>query len=55
VEMGEIQEESEDVVVKWLRAKLGVLSRSELKDNREAAQQLFEINEAFTEWKHLNA
>lgn len=35
----------------WLRAELKVISRAELKDNKEAAQHLLTINEEFKSWK----
>jgi len=49
-----ITSQTETNVVSWLRDKLGVLSRAELKDNKEACFKLFAIQEEFIAWKHQN-
>jgi hypothetical protein len=47
----EIVKPSEDEATSWLRQKLGVQSRAELKANQEAQQRLFAINQEFNAWK----
>ena len=38
-------------VADWLRDELNIFSRSELKDNREAAKQFWFIYQEFMQWK----
>jgi len=40
----------EDAAKQWLRDYLGVKSRAELKDNKEAQQLLDKINREFKQW-----
>ena len=47
----EIEEPSEQAATQWLRFKLGVQSRAELKNNREAVTQLKLVNQEFRAWK----
>ena len=54
LEAGHIFDPSEEAAVDWLRETLQILSRSELKDNREAALKLLEIHEDYITWKHQN-
>lgn len=46
-----IPEPSAQAATIWLRSELKVISRAELKDNKEAAQHLLTINEEFKAWK----
>ena len=55
METGKIEAISEVESVRWLRKELNILSRAELKDNHDAAVHLFQIQEEFLAWKHLNA
>jgi len=50
-----IPDQTETNTVVWLRKELGILSRAELKDNKEACLKLFSIQEEFIAWKHQNA
>ena len=54
LEHGNIFDPSEEEAVNWLRETLQILSRSELKDNKEAATKLFAIHEDYITWKHQN-
>lgn len=49
-----IGDQSEAPTVVWLRDKLGIQSRAELKDNKDACLKLFSIQEEFIAWKHQN-
>jgi hypothetical protein len=51
VSLGFIPEANTKMATEWLRSELGVLSRTELKTNPEAAQTLLNINEEFKAWK----
>jgi hypothetical protein len=51
VELGFVPEASTKLATDWLRSELGVISRTELKTNPEAAQTLLNINEEFKAWK----
>ena len=51
VETGCIFDPSEKEAADWLRQELGIVSRSELKGNQDAARQLLQINEEFKQWK----
>lgn len=42
--------DSEEAAATWLRGKLGIDSRSDLKHNEEARNELRFINERFQEW-----
>jgi len=55
VETNAILSEDEAPAIQWLRHELGILSRAELADNKDAALRLFSIQEGFIAWKHLNA
>lgn len=46
-----ISSPSEDDATTWLRQALGVQSRAELKNNQDAQQRLFAINQEFNAWK----
>jgi len=54
LEGGYILDPTEEAAVNWLRETLQILSRSELKDNKDAATQLFAIHEDYITWKHQN-
>jgi len=47
---GEIFEADEQSATEWMRGALGIQSRSELKTNQAARDQLQEINKAYQEW-----
>jgi hypothetical protein len=51
VAIGFISEANTKLATDWLRSELGVISRTELKTNAEAAQLLLNINEEFKAWK----
>lgn len=51
VAIGFISEANTKLATDWLRSELGVISRTELKTNSEAAQLLLNINEEFKAWK----
>jgi len=51
VEIGNIQEANEKSTIDWMRNELGIASRTELKNNADAARHLFAINEEFKAWK----
>lgn len=46
-----ILEPSEQAAADWLRSRIGIQSRAELKNNQEAQKKLFAINQEFNEWK----
>ena len=48
---GEILEADETDVVAWLRAHLGIKSRSELPTNPEAMRKLRLLNQEYQQWK----
>ena len=48
---GQIFKTDQTSVIDWLREELKIQSRSELKDNREAARQFWFINQEFMQWK----
>jgi hypothetical protein len=48
---GNILEVSEKEVADWMRSEFGVASRSELRDNPDAAKHLHTINEEYKLWK----
>ena len=54
LECGHIFDPVEEEAVNWLRETLQILSRSELKDNKDAATKLFAIHEDYITWKHQN-
>lgn len=47
----EIFDPSEQEAAEWLKSKLGISSRAELKSKPEAVQGLLEINEDYQLWK----
>ena len=49
--MGHIFEVSEKEATDWLRSYLNVMSRSELRELKAAAQKLINLNEEFKQWK----
>ena len=49
---GQILEAEELATVGWLRTKLEIESRTELRNDKIKAQQLYTINEGFKSWKH---
>lgn len=51
VESGEIFEGGEEPATNWLREKLHVQSRSEIRENPQKARLLLEINETYKAWK----
>lgn len=51
VKAGEIFEPSEEMATEWLREKLHVQSRSEIRENPQKARLLLEINETYKAWK----
>jgi hypothetical protein len=51
VAIGFVSEANTKLATDWLRSELGVISRTELKTNAEAAQLLLNINEEFKAWK----
>jgi hypothetical protein len=51
VEFGEIFEPVEEHAAEWLRGKLLVQSRSEIRDSPQKARLLLEINETYKAWK----
>lgn len=53
-EDGQIISATEQESTDWLRDYLGVVSRSELKTNREARMRLDSINTEFLTWKQKN-
>jgi hypothetical protein len=50
-EQGLLLETSEANATEWLKTYLNIVSRKELKDNREAQMLLNKINKEFKEWK----
>lgn len=55
LDTGNIIDATEKDTVDWMRNELGIASRSELKNNAEAAKHLSTINEEFKAWKRSNA
>lgn len=55
METGNVIEATEKDTIDWMRNELGVASRSELKNNIEAAKHLIAIYEEFKAWKRSNA
>lgn len=51
-ETGKIEKSDPNVATEWLRQRLGVKSRAELKDNHEARLRLDSINMEFQKWKN---
>lgn len=51
VENGFIFDDSEDDVIDWMKHELGISSRSELKTNKTAADNLKGFNMEFQQWK----
>lgn len=51
VESGEIFEGGEEPATQWLRERLHVQSRSEIRENPQKARLLLEINETYKAWK----
>jgi len=51
IETGQINDPSEEAATDWLRGELLISSRSELKENRQAAQQFKFIHQEFQAWK----
>lgn len=51
LQSGLIFEMDEQSVIGWLKSELDVQSRTELKENREAARRLYAIQEEFNLWK----
>lgn len=52
---GNIIDPTEKDTIDWMRNELGIASRSELKNNTEAAKHLMTIYEEFKAWKRSNA
>jgi hypothetical protein len=52
IEAGQIFDDDERAVAQWLKEKLGVNSRSELKDNQAAAKRFWQIKEEFELWNN---
>jgi len=48
---GQIFKQDQASVIEWLRDELKIKSRSELKENREAARQFWFIHQEFMQWK----
>jgi hypothetical protein len=51
VESGEIFDLGEEPATQWLREKLHVESRSEIRENPQKARLLLQINETYKAWK----
>ena len=51
LDTGNIFDPTEKDAAEWLRHELGIASRSELKEDIEAARRLLQINEEFKRWK----
>lgn len=51
IEKGQTFDESEEVAAEWLRTELGISSRSELKENRDALRYFTTIQQEFLAWK----
>lgn len=51
LDTGNIFDPTEKDAAEWLRHELGIASRSELKQDMEAARRLLQINEEFKQWK----
>lgn len=54
VDTGNIFEETEAKAVDWLKSYLDIKSRATLKDNPEAAKQLYRIEQEFISWKNAS-
>ena len=50
VETGNILEAKEADVIDWIKAELGIKSRSELKNNPQAVKKLWTIEEEYKLW-----
>ena len=50
VDTGNILEPTENEVVHWLKAELGIISRAELKNNPQATKKLWTIEEEYKLW-----
>ena len=50
IENGQIFDDAEQAVIDWLKETLGIQSRSELKDNMDAATKFWKIKEEFELW-----
>lgn len=51
VESGNALEASEKETIDWMKSEFGIASRTELRNNPEAAKHLIIINEEFKAWK----
>lgn len=51
LEAGQTFDASEDIATAWLKEKLNIKSRAELRENNAAATQLRIINQEFQAWK----
>lgn len=51
LEAGQTFDASEDIATAWLKEKLNIKSRAELRENNAAASQLRIINQEFQAWK----
>jgi len=51
LDIGQIFESSEDAVVTWLKEELEIQSRSELKENYQAAKKLQFVIKEYHSWK----
>lgn len=51
MDIGQIFEASEDAVVTWLKEELEIQSRSELKENYQAAKKLQFVIKEYHSWK----
>ena len=51
LDIGQIFEMTESAVVAWLKEELDIQSRSELKENQQAAKKLQYIQQEYRSWK----
>ncbi len=51
LEKGQTFDTGEQVAAEWLKEELGIQSRAELKDNRDAARHFNTIQQEFLAWK----
>jgi hypothetical protein len=51
LEKGQTFDEGEQIATEWLKEELGIQSRAELKDNRDAARHFTTIQQEFLAWK----
>lgn len=51
LDIGQIFEMTESAVVAWLKEELDIQSRSELKENQQAAKRLQYIQQEYRSWK----